>query len=150
MRPGLRGEPTVFEYVGKNSSNPDKTYFPNDFDNFGPAVGFAWQLPWFGAGRTTVRGGYQMTYNGTPSFNSLTQTQVAPGSILNANYQGDSGANAYLDLTKLPSLVPVPQIIKPMQPIPLSDRTQQSRSRDSSTPTCRTSHYPRPAVSART
>jgi hypothetical protein len=60
-----------------------------------------------------------------PSFNSLTQTQVTPGSTLAANYQGDSGANAYLDLTKLPSVVPAPQIIKPMQPVPLSDRTQQ-------------------------
>src|SRR4029453_10315859 len=60
-----------------------------------------------------------------PSFNSLTQTQVTPGSTLAANYQGDSGANAYLDFTKLPSVVPAPQIIKPMQPVPLSDRTQQ-------------------------
>jgi hypothetical protein len=125
MKPGIRANPTVFEYVGKNSSNPGKTYFPNDWNNFGPAIGFAWQVPWFGAGKTTVRGGYQMTYNGTPSFNSLTQTQVAPGSTLSAAYQGDSGANAYLDLTKLPSLVPVPQIVKPMEPVPLSDRTQQ-------------------------
>jgi hypothetical protein len=123
--PGVRGEPTVFEYVGKNSPNPDKSFFPNDWNNFGPAVGFAWQVPWFGAGKTTVRGGYQITYNGLPSFNSLTQTQVTPGSTLAANYQGDSGANAYLDLTKLQSVVPVPQIIKPMQPVPLSDRTQQ-------------------------
>src|SRR5678809_1162060 len=38
---------------------------------------------------------------------------------------GDSGANAYLDLTKLPSIVPVPNIIKPMQPVPVTDRTQQ-------------------------
>ena len=104
---------------------PDKTFFPNDYNNFGPAVGFAWQVPWFGAGKTTVRGGYQITYNGLPSFNSLTQTQVTPGSTLAVNYQGDSGANAYLDLTKLSSLVPAPQIIKPMQPVPLSDRTQQ-------------------------
>ena len=124
MKPGIRGEQTVFEYVGKNSPNPGKTYFPNDWNNFGPAVGFAWQVPWFGAGKTTVRGGYQMTYNGTPSFNSLTQTQVTPGSTLSASYLGDSGANAYLDLTKLPSLIPVPQIVKPMQPVPLSDRTQ--------------------------
>src|SRR6185369_12927139 len=43
----------------------------------------------------------------------------------NARYMGDSGANAYLDLTKLPSIVPVPNIIKPMQPVPLTDRTQQ-------------------------
>ena len=123
--PGIRAEPTVFEYVGKNSPNPNKSFFPNDWNNFGPAIGFAWQVPWFGAGKTTVRGGYQITYNGLPSFNSLTQTQVTPGSTLAANYQGDSGANAYLDLTKLPSVVPVPQIIKPMQPVPLSDRTQQ-------------------------
>jgi len=123
--PGIRGEQTVFEYVGKNSPNPGKSFFPNDWNNFGPAVGFAWQLPWFGAGKTTIRGGYQITYNGLPSFNSLTQTQVTPGSTLAANYQGDSGANAYLDLTRLPSIVPVPQIIKPMQPVPLSDRTQQ-------------------------
>jgi hypothetical protein len=123
--PGIRADQTVFEYVGKNSPNPNKSYFPNDWNNFGPAVGFAWQVPWFGAGKTTVRGGYQITYNGLPSFNSLTQTQVTPGSTLAANYQGDSGANAYLDLSKLPSFVPVPTIIKPMQPVPLSDRTQQ-------------------------
>ncbi|HET9219522.1 MAG TPA: TonB-dependent receptor, partial [Terriglobia bacterium] len=83
--PGMRGEPTAFEYVGPNSPNPDKTYFPNDYNNFGPAIGFAWQVPWFGAGKTTVRGGYQITYNGLPSFNSLTQTQVTPGSTLAVN-----------------------------------------------------------------
>ena len=110
--PGIRGEPTAFEYVGPNSPNPDKTYFPNDYNNFGPAVGFAWQVPWFGAGKTTVRGGYQITYNGLPSFNSLTQTQVTPGSTLAVNYQGDSGANAYLDLTKLSSLVPAPVAVQ--------------------------------------
>jgi hypothetical protein len=123
--PGIRGEQTVFEYVGKNSPNPNKSFFPNDWNNFGPAVGFAWQVPWFGAGKTTVRGGYQVTFNGLPSFNSLTQTQVTPGSTLAATYSGDSGANAYLDLTKVQAYVPVPQIIKPMQPVPLTDRTQQ-------------------------
>ena len=123
--PGIRGELTSFEYVGPNSPNPDKSYFPNDYNNFGPAVGFAWQVPWFGEGKTTVRGGYQITYNGLPSFNSLTQTQVTPGSTLAVNYQGDSGANAYLNLAKLPSLVPAPVTVQPMQPTPLTDRTQQ-------------------------
>ena len=125
FRPGpARAGVTTFEYVGKNSPHPDKSYFPNDWNNFGPAVGFAWQIPWFGAGKTTLRGGYQITYNGLPSFNSLTQTQVAPGSTLAANYTGDSGANAYLDMTKLPSLIPVPTIVKPMESVPLSDGTQ--------------------------
>ncbi len=66
-----------------------------------------------------------MTYNGGPSFNSITQENVAPGSTLSATYAGDSGANAYLDLTKLAPVIPVPQITKPVQPIPLTDRTQQ-------------------------
>jgi hypothetical protein len=125
FRPGgPRAALTNFEYVGKNSPNPGKSYFPNDWNNFGPAVGFAWQVPWFGADKTTVRGGYQVTFNGLPSFNSLTQTQVAPGSTLAASYTGDSGANAYLDMTKLATFVPVPQIVKPMQPVPVSDGTQ--------------------------
>jgi hypothetical protein len=121
--PGIRGELTSFEYVGKNSPNPNKSYFPNDWNNFGPAVGFAWQVPWFGAGKTTVRGGYQMTFNALPSFNSLTQTQVAPGSTLQAQYTGDS-VTPYLDMTRLQSLVPVPQIVKPMEAVPVTDRTQ--------------------------
>jgi hypothetical protein len=41
------------------------------------------------------------------------------------NYQGDSGANAYLDLTKVPSLVPAPVTVLPMQTVPLTGRTQQ-------------------------
>jgi hypothetical protein len=124
-KPGpARAALTAFEYVGKNSPKPGKSYFPNDWNNFGPAVGFAWQVPWFGAGKTTVRGGYQITYNGLPSFNSLTQTQVAPGSTLAANYQGDSGSNAYLDLTKVPALIPVPTIVKPMEAVPVTDGTQ--------------------------
>jgi hypothetical protein len=125
MKPGVRGTPTVMQFVGKNSPNPNTPWYPDQWKNFGPAVGFAWQVPWLGANKTTVRGGYQMTYNAGPSFNSITQENVAPSSTLSATYAGDSSTNAYLDLRKLPSLIPVPQIIKPMQPIPLTDRTQQ-------------------------
>ena len=125
MKPGVRGEPTSIEFVGKNSPKPDTPWYPDDYNNFGPAVGFAWQVPWFGAGKTTLRGGYQMTYNAGQVSNSITQENVVPGSTLGATYAGDSSANAYLDLTKLQSLVPVVQIFKPMQPVPLSDRSQQ-------------------------
>jgi hypothetical protein len=124
MSPGKRGDNTVFEYVGKNSPNPDTTYLANDYNNFGPAVGFAWQLPWLGAGKTTIRGGYQVTYQIGESFNNLQQEVIVPGSSYNANYTGDSGANAYVDLTKLPSLIPVPIGTKPMQPIPVTERSQ--------------------------
>ena len=30
MKPGVRGEPTVIEFVGKNSPNPDTPWYPND------------------------------------------------------------------------------------------------------------------------
>src|SRR5262249_49589804 len=96
-----------------------------DYKDFGPAIGFAWQVPWFGAGKTTVRGGYQMTFNQGQVANAITQENVVPGSTLNGSYGGDSAANADLDLTKVASLVPVIQIYKPLQPVPLTDRTQQ-------------------------
>src|SRR6185295_16230961 len=55
---------TQVELVGPKSPNPDKSMYPKDRNNFGPAVGFAWQLPWFGKGKTNVRGGYQISYSG--------------------------------------------------------------------------------------
>ncbi len=122
--PGVRGDLTSVEFVGKNSPNPNKSWYSNDWNNFGPAVGFAWQLPWLGAGKTTIRGGYQMTYNAGQVANAITQENNVPSSTLNATYSGDS-VNSYLDLTKIVSLVPVPAIIKPMQTTPLTDRSQQ-------------------------
>jgi hypothetical protein len=124
MNPGVRAEPTLIQFVGKNSPNPDITWYPDRYTNFGPAVGFAWQVPWFGADKTTVRGGYQMTYNSGPSFNSVLNEINVPGSVHQPRYTGDS-VNTYLDLTKLQSLIPVPTIIKPLQQVPLTDRTQQ-------------------------
>jgi hypothetical protein len=123
MRPGERGDLTTLQFVGKNSPNPSIPWYPNDWNNFGPAVGFAWQVPWFGAGKTTVRGGYQVTYQIGESFNNLFQEQNVPGSIFNATYLGDS-TNPYVDLTKLPSVIPLPIVTKPMQTIPVTDRLQ--------------------------
>ena len=124
MAPGTRSDPTVFQYIGKNSPHPEIPWYPNDWNNFGPAVGFAWQVPWFGAGKTTVRGGYQVTYQIGDGFSSVVQETSAPGSSQNVTYVGDSSANAYLDLSKLPSLIPAPVPTRPLQPIPLFERSQ--------------------------
>ena len=35
-------------YVGPNSPNPDQAIYNRDLNNFGPAVGFAWNVPWGG------------------------------------------------------------------------------------------------------
>jgi hypothetical protein len=49
------------EFVGPGTDNPDKTLIPQ-FGQFSPAIGASWQLPWFGEGKTTIRGGFQRTY----------------------------------------------------------------------------------------
>jgi hypothetical protein len=125
MNPGHRAEPTVFQYVGRNSPNPGTPWLANDWNNFGPAVGFAWHVPWLGEGKTTVRGGYQITYQIGDGYSSMVQETNAPGSSANITYTGNSSSNAYLDLTKLPSLIPVPFTNQPMQAIPLTERSQQ-------------------------
>jgi hypothetical protein len=108
---------TVLEPVGPNSINPSRRILPVDGNNFGPAIGFAWRLPWLGEGKTTVRGGYQITFGG--SFGSIlnaaggpvisTQNQIdsLPGtsSVANLNLANFNGQ--YLDLTSIPSLIPI-------------------------------------------
>jgi hypothetical protein len=63
-KPGERGELTMVEFVGKNSPQPDKQLYQNDGNNFGPAIGVSWSLPWWGEGKTVVRAGYGVAYQG--------------------------------------------------------------------------------------
>jgi len=70
--PGVVGSATgctnlaTVQFVGKNSTNPKLgTYVNgNDFNNFAPSIGFAWNLPWFGEGKTVLRAGYGVNYSG--------------------------------------------------------------------------------------
>jgi outer membrane receptor protein involved in Fe transport len=43
------GELAETAFIGPDSANPDQQLYPNDWNNFGPAVGFAYQLPWWQA-----------------------------------------------------------------------------------------------------
>ncbi|HET9941902.1 MAG TPA: TonB-dependent receptor, partial [Terriglobia bacterium] len=121
---------TTPEFVGPNTVNPDKTIYRNDWNNFGPAVGFAWELPWGGKGKTNIRGGYQMTFSGggraqpidnfifsNPGFQNLALTQgPADGSLF--------------DMTLVPGMVHVPPSAQPMQPIPVLKLNQNSAAFD--------------------
>jgi hypothetical protein len=127
--PGKDGVLTTFEFVGPNSPNPDKSLWKADRNNFGPAVGFAWQLPWFGAGRTTLRGGYQITYQGGGRSLQLDiDLGYVPGMIFTPNLAGAD--NTYVLLSDLTNpracggtgCLPVPHNQKPMQPVPLEYR----------------------------
>jgi len=128
MRPGVRADQTTLEFVGPGSPNPDRSVYNNDWNNFGPAFGFAWQVPWFGKEKTTVRGGYQITYQGGSRFNVLEgPLTFPPGRAYGGSYTGDS-TNPYLDLASLsrPGVLPtpLPPAVAPMTPIPITDRSQ--------------------------
>jgi hypothetical protein len=105
---------TTVEFVGPNSPNPNKTVYPNDFNNFGPAIGFAWQ-PHFGReGQTTIRGGYQMTFGGAGRGGSGAESFLggAPGATSNATIDFAALGNPYLNLNNVSTIVP----IKPTNP----------------------------------
>ena len=107
-------------FVGPNTVNPDKSLIPADKNNFGPAVGFAWQVPFFGEGKTTVRGGYQITY-GAAGRNGIALDGIlgsAPGNSiggLGVNGQNFTVSDSFiqnifstraLNLTDIASLIP--------------------------------------------
>jgi hypothetical protein len=54
------------QFVGKNSTHPNIGTFINgdDYHSFAPSVGFAYNLPWFGKGKTVIRSGYGISYEG--------------------------------------------------------------------------------------
>jgi len=126
---GKNGALTTFEFVGPNSPNPKKSLWNKDFNNFGPAIGFAWQLPWFGAGKTTLRGGYQMTYQGGGrSFNLDLDLGYAPGMIFTPGLTAADNTFVLLSDLNKPSgcggvgCFPVPHNQKPLEPVPITFR----------------------------
>ena len=118
MNPGVRGDPSVFEFVGPNSPNPNKGVYPEVYHNFGPSLAFAYTPSWLGEGRTTIRGGYQITYQGGGRFGSLQGALTSgPGRTLTVNY--NTASNIYLDLTTAANTTPFnPNNLDAMIPIP--------------------------------
>jgi hypothetical protein len=121
---------TGIEFVGPNSPNPDQTVLPRDRNNFGPAIGFSWQVPWFGEGKTTIRGGYSVQFSRTNvSENTLVSalgnsSEPIGGSTGYTSAVQAISANRAINYGDLPTLVPanVPTV-PPGQAVPIYARS---------------------------
>jgi len=110
---------TDLEFVGPKTSQPDKSIHPKDFNNFGPGIGFAWEFPWFGKGKTNVRGGYQISFVGGGHAGQLSNFIFASAGFTNTATTNGPLDGSYFDVAKLPGLVPITPNSLPMQPIPI-------------------------------
>jgi hypothetical protein len=96
--PRTNGSITVIELAGPNSPNPSRSLYLKDKNNFGPVFGFSYNVPWFGEGKTVVRGGFSVTYQGGGNFAAIdgTASGDVPGAALQAVFPGLS--STYLRL----------------------------------------------------
>ena len=110
---------TNVEFVGKNSPNPDKQLFNNEWNNFAPAFGLSWSLPWLGKDKTVVRAGYGWSYTGgLKTVGDITAIAQLAGTFAGTGATGLSYTTAnYLSLANL--TLPIPQQYAPLRPVPL-------------------------------
>jgi len=97
-----RGEDAEIAFVGPDSPNPGQQLYNDDWNNFAPSVGFNWQLPWGGKGKTTLHGGYSINYL-TAGRANIT---YPPGVARDYTDTGPSWTS-YTDLSNLGNVLPV-------------------------------------------
>ena len=118
---------TTTEFVGKDSPQPDKLIYGNDWNNFAPSIGFSWNVPWLKK-TTVIRGGYAVNYIGNVDYLGLnTNIGNLPGQTLNVTVNTPTpGVNTYWDLASLPSFNAVPVSTGgtvPFAAVPFTNRT---------------------------
>jgi hypothetical protein len=130
-RPGsAKGSVTTVQFVGKNSPNPDTQWYKDDWNNFAPAVGFSWSLPWFGKDKTVLRAGYGISYQGSASFNSGINlaTGSNPGLSYSQSFTTLGLAANYYNLSTVNVRLPdPPATVKPLDLIVAGDTFPRTR-----------------------
>jgi hypothetical protein len=114
------------QLVGKNSPNPNLgvNLKGNDSNNFAPAVGLSWNLPWFGKDKTVVRAGYGMNYEGAlRNFITVDSSiNTVPGINLIFNGSGRTWnvpVNSFVNLTNLTLPIPLATGTPTSSPFPV-------------------------------
>ena len=119
FKPGaINGSMTNLEQVGKNSINEKTKLYNNDLNNFAPAVGLSWAIPWFGQNKTVLRAGYGIGYE----RNSLRLLDVLAGDQPGLRAVTTFTQSAFLGISGV--ALPLTPIGAPLATVPLTDRTQ--------------------------
>ncbi len=122
-----KGSDVELAFIGPDSANPDQQIYNDDLNNFGPVFGFAYQLPWFGKGKTVIRGGYQLSY--MPAGRADAAGFTMPKISYQTSYTPNT-AMPYINLSNLNSLlpvVPIPSYIVPVAANPIMPVQQRSQ-----------------------
>ena len=122
--PNQTGQLIETALIGPNTNNPDRKLYNNDWNNFAPAVGVSWSIPYFGAKKTVLRMGYGWAYERV-SFRLL---DVVAGDNPGLNTLTTVQSGSYLDLTM--ASFPLPATGAPLSVIPVTARTQTWRAFD--------------------
>ena len=115
----------TIEFAGKNSPQPDKMIFNDDWNDFAPAVGVSWALPGFRRS-TILRGGYGIAYTGRRIIQVMASSGPETSSFLLPGMAGVTGGDGltyrkdeYWSLANLQ--LPFEPQFGPLEPVPLTD-----------------------------
>ena len=122
------GALTTVELVGKNSPQPDKKLYNDDWNNFGPSIGFSYAL--HGLGRSTIlRAGYGVNFAGRQLDGVQQGGGLDSGGGTLPGLSGISGGNgltytqtSYWNLANVQ--LPMAPQFAPLSPVPLTDTRQ--------------------------
>jgi hypothetical protein len=105
---------TQVQFVGKNSDHPNTlvNLKGNDLNNFAPAVGLSWNLPWFEKGKTVLRAGYGINYPG--ALRNFITVDNTVGTVPGINLVGSAGngltntPSTFTTLSNISLPIPIP------------------------------------------
>jgi hypothetical protein len=125
FHPGeMPGKMTEFQLIGPHSPNPGVSLYSKDLNNFAPAVGLSWSIPWFGKNKTVFRLGYGWAYEHNSGILVQDISGLGPGLSINQMFNSAS----LLNLTNIK--LPLTPEGRPMSLVPFTDRSQFSRTFD--------------------
>jgi len=123
-------------FIGPDSQHPEQNFYNDDYNNYGPVVGFAYTLPWGGKGKTVLRGGLQISYLTFGRADNAISNM--PGSTM--SFSAQASGNAYMTLADVKNYIPVkvPSYVQTPAVRPATPVDQRSQSLTAYDPNIRT------------